>query len=74
MLFTIVGRGRRGWRIGRVDAFRPKSHGFDSRSNRHVGTMGKSFTHSCLWRSEILAQYPCCVESASEYWWTEEAL
>ena len=38
------------WRIGRVDAFRPKSHGFDSRSNRHAGTLSKSFTHSCLWR------------------------
>ena len=42
----IVGRV---WRIGRVDAFRPKGHGFDSRSSRHVGTLGKSFTHSCLW-------------------------
>ena len=39
---VFVGRG---WHIGRVDAFRPKGHGFDSRSSRHVGT----FTHSCLW-------------------------
>src|SRR6218665_1045840 len=38
------------WRIGRVDAFRPKGYGFDSRSSRHVVTLGKSFTHSCLWR------------------------
>ena len=38
------------WHISRVDAFRPKGHGFDSRSSRHVGTLGKSFTHSCLWR------------------------
>ena len=38
------------WRIGRVDAFRPKGLGFDSRSGRHVGTLGKSFTQSCLWR------------------------
>ena len=30
----------------RVDAFRPKGHGFDSRSSRHVGTLGKFFTHS----------------------------
>jgi len=37
------------WRSGRVDAFRPKDHGFDFRSSRHVGTLGKSFTHSCLW-------------------------
>src|SRR6218665_3917298 len=38
------------WSIGRVDAFRPKDHGFESRSIRHVGTLGKSFTHRCLWR------------------------
>ena len=38
------------WRIGRVEAFCPKSHGFDSSSSRHVGSMGKSFTHSYLWR------------------------
>ena len=39
------------WRIGRVDAFRPKGHVFDSRSNRHVGTLVKSLTHNyCLWR------------------------
>ena len=40
----------RGWRISWVDAFCPKGHGFDSRSSRHVGTFGKSFSHSCLWR------------------------
>ena len=40
----------RAWRIGRVDAFSQKGHGFDSRSSRHVGTLGKSFIHSCLWR------------------------
>ena len=38
------------WCIGRVDAFRPKGHGFDSRSSRHLGTLGKYFIHSCLWR------------------------
>ena len=38
------------WRIGRVDAFRPKGHGFDSRSSRHVSTLGKSFIYSYLWR------------------------
>src|SRR6218665_1689166 len=38
------------WRTGRVDAFRPKGHGFDSRFSHHVVTLGKSFTHSCLWR------------------------
>ena len=36
-----------------VDAFRPNGHGFDSRSSRHVGTFGKSFTHSCLWHFDV---------------------
>ena len=38
------------WRIGRVEAFRPKGHEFESRSSRHVGTLGKFLTHSSLWR------------------------
>src|SRR6218665_829466 len=37
------------WRIGRVEAFRPEGRGFESRSNRHVETFGKSLTRSCLW-------------------------
>src|SRR6218665_2357893 len=37
------------WRFGRVSTFRPKGHGLDSRSSRHVGTLGKSLTQSCLW-------------------------
>jgi len=41
---------RRVWHTGRVDAFRPKGHEFDSGSSCYVGTLGKSFTHSCLWR------------------------
>jgi len=36
------------WLISRVDAFRPKSRGFESLSSRHVGTLGKSFTRSCF--------------------------
>src|SRR6218665_130794 len=36
------------WRIGRFGAFRPKGGRFESRSGRHVGTLGKPFTHSCL--------------------------
>ena len=36
------------WRIGRVDDFQPEGRGFDSRSSRHVGTLGKSFAYSCL--------------------------
>jgi len=38
------------WRVGRVDAFRPKGHMFDFRSNRHEGTLWNSFTLSCLRR------------------------
>ena len=38
------------WRIGRVEAFRPEGPGFESCSSRHVGTLGKSLTQSCLWR------------------------
>src|SRR6218665_3585341 len=38
------------WRFGRVDHFRAKGHGFDSRSSRQVGTFGKFLTHNCLWR------------------------
>src|SRR6218665_1151870 len=41
----------RGWRIGGVDAFRPKGHAcFDSRPSHHVVNFGKSFIHSCLLR------------------------
>src|SRR6218665_245229 len=38
------------WLIGRFGAFCPKDRGFESLFSRHVGTLGKSFTHSCLWR------------------------
>ena len=38
------------WSIGWVDSFQPESRGFDSHSSHHVGTLGKSLAHSCLWR------------------------
>src|SRR6218665_1769211 len=38
---SVVGRV---WRIGTVDAFCLKGHGFDSCSSCQVGTLGKSFT------------------------------
>src|SRR6218665_2992411 len=38
------------WGFVRVDAFRPEGRGFESRSNRHVETLGKSFNRSSLWR------------------------
>ena len=47
------------WRIGWVDDFQPDGRGFDSRSSRHVGTLGKSFTYSCLcasaWNSDTVS-------------------
>jgi len=37
------------WKVaGSKSAFRPKGHGFDSRSSHHVSILGKSFTRSCL--------------------------
>src|SRR6218665_1387241 len=45
------------WSIGKVDACRPKGHGFDYRSSRHAGILDKSFTHSCLWRFGAKLQY-----------------
>ena len=39
------------WLVG------PKVRGFESRSSRHVGTMGKSFTRSCLLRFGVKLQY-----------------
>ena len=38
------------WLIGRFDAFRLKGRGFESRSSRHVETLGKAFSRSFLWR------------------------
>jgi len=54
-----------GLRIGRVDAFRPKGHGFDSRSSRQVVTLGKSFTHSCLCRFGVKFRHSIRVVSSA---------
>ena len=47
------------WRLGWVDYFQPEGRGFDSRSCRHVGTLDKSFTYSCLcasaWNSDTVS-------------------
>ena len=60
------------WRLGWDDDFQPEGCGFDSRSSRHVGTLGKSFTCSCLcasaWNSDT--QYPCC--SRERLWVVED--
>ena len=53
------------WRIGRVDAFHPKGHGFDSRSSSHIGTLGKSFTQNCLWRFGVKFRHSICAESGA---------
>jgi len=42
----------------------PKGHGFNSRSSLHVGTLGKSFTHSCLWRFGVKFRQSCAVSGA----------
>src|SRR6218665_2741330 len=36
------------WLIGRLGAFRPKGRQLESPISRHVGTLSKSFTRSCL--------------------------
>jgi len=38
------------WLVGRFNAYCPKVRGFKSSSVRYVGTLGKSFTHNCMWR------------------------
>ena len=35
------------WPIGIFGAYRPKGCGFESCSTHHIGTLGKSLTHSC---------------------------
>ena len=42
-------KGGARWLIGRVDSCRPEARGFESRYNRHLGPLGNSITHSCLW-------------------------
>ena len=51
------------WLIGRFVAFRPKGCGFESRSIRHAGTFGKSFTHSFLWRFGVKLRHSICAVS-----------
>jgi len=47
---TILHNCETWWGIGRVEAFQPEGPELESCSNCHVGTLGKSLTHSCLWR------------------------
>ena len=52
-------RLRAWWRIFKVDAFRSEGRGFESRSKRHVGTLGESFTCTCLERFGVLTPTQC---------------
>ncbi len=46
------------WSIGRFDTFlRPRGRMFESRSRRYIGTLGKSFTHSCSRRFGVKFRY-----------------
>src|SRR6218665_829447 len=57
------------WLIGILVTCRPKGREFESSVSRDVGTLGKSFTRSCLWRFGVkLRQSICAVlgSSASE--------
>src|SRR6218665_2000888 len=50
------------WFSGRFGALRPEDPWFESHSIRQVGTLGKSFTLSCLWRFGVFTPtvYQCC--------------
>src|SRR6218665_1266315 len=39
--------------------------GFDSHSSHHVGTLGKSLTHSCLWRFSVKFRHSICAVSGA---------
>ena len=47
----------RGGPIRRFVTFRPKGHGFESRSSRHIWTFGKSFTCRWLWCFDVKLQH-----------------
>ena len=51
--------------FGKVDAFCQKGRGFESSSSRHVETLGKSFTHSCLWRFDVKLRHSICAVSGA---------
>ena len=56
------------WFIGRFVAFRPNCHGFESRSSRHVDTLGKFFTRSCLWRFGVKLRHIVSVKCRERLW------
>ena len=42
------------WLSGKFGALSPKGRRFESHSCHHVGTLGKFFTHSCMYRFGVL--------------------
>jgi len=50
---------------GRFVAYRLKGRVFESRSSRYVGTLGKSFTRSCLWRFGLKLRHSIRVVSGA---------
>src|SRR6218665_345366 len=57
------------WLSSKCSAFRPEGRRFKSHSGRYVGTLGKSFTHSCLQRFGMLTSthYQCCSQEHRHY-------
>jgi len=49
--------------IDRFGTFHTKGHGFETRPSRHLGTLGKSFTHDCMWRFGVKFRH--CIRAAS---------
>ena|SRR6218665_1642599 len=47
------------WRSGKFGVLHPQGHRFKPHSSRHVGTLGKSFTRSCLYVMWRPARMPC---------------
>ena len=61
----FCGLGGHWWHIGRFDAFRLKGRWFESCSSRHVRTLGKYFTRSCLWRFDVKLRHSICAVSGA---------
>src|SRR6218665_3394898 len=59
---TVANSGGAWWLSGKVGALRPGGRRFESHSIRHLGTLGKPFTHSFLLCFDVLTptQYQCC--------------
>ena len=53
------------WLIDRFVGFCPKGREFESRSSRHVGTLGKSFTRSDLWRFGVKLRHSKPIRAVS---------